>query len=184
MIKYKHIYITVFISLFLAVLPFLYILKTSNGSYPKIPVEIVDDSIYYFTRAVDVFRGHPFVGNPYVLEHKDSVSALFFVSDWIWSTPLFLGFSIIATIFVNQLLWFVITSLLLYWIFYLFSVSKKFLPYCVSLVLICVYWYLARPVAMQIIFPIFLGFIISLFYFILGCKYINRFIWKLFLVLV
>ncbi|KND46787.1 MAG: hypothetical protein AB201_03310 [Parcubacteria bacterium C7867-006] len=164
--KSKYFYLTVLFSVLLAVLPFLFILKISNWSYPKIPVQITDDSIFYYTRAMDVYKGHPFIGNPYVSEYKDSVSANFFVADWLWSAPLFLGFSINQTTFLNQIIWFIIFSLVLSRIFAEFDLGKKASLWGVLITIFSIYWYLSRPVAMQVVYPFFLGFILLLFLFI------------------
>ncbi len=162
----KYLHLTLFFSILVAIMPFLLILKISNWSYPQIPVQITDDSIFYYTRAVDVYKGHPFIGNPYVLEHQDSVSANFFVADWLWSAPLFLRFTINQAIFINQILWFIVFSLLLWRIFIEFDLGEKASFWGVLSTIFAVYWYLSRPIAMQVVYPFFLGFVLLLFLFI------------------
>ncbi len=164
--KYKHLFTAALICIIFALLPFVCIYIIGNGSYPNIPLEITDDSLYYFTRAIDVSSGHLFIGNPYIFEHKDSVSAAFFVADWIWAMPLLLGFSIFWTIVINQIFWFIVFGLLLYWIFSLFFIPQKISFLAIIFCTFLSYWYLSRPVAMQVVFPFFLGFIITLYYFI------------------
>lgn len=160
--KNKNLVISICISILFAVVPFVIIFFMSSGNYPKLPVEIMDDSAYYYSRAVEISEGNFFVGNPYILENKDELSPSFFVGDWFWSIPLVLGFSIQTSIIINQIFWFIIFGIFLYYIFLLFGLEKKYISWAISFVFLFIYWYLARPVAMQVIYPVFLIWITSL----------------------
>ncbi len=160
--KNNSFIISTVISITFAIVPFVVIFFLSIGNYPKIPVEIMDDSNYYYSRAVEISEGNFFAGNQYIEENKNELSPSFFVGDWLWSTPLILGLSIQSSIVLNQILWFLFFGVLLYCIFLFFGMEKKYIPWAISFVFLFIYWYLARPVAMQIIYPIFLMWLVSL----------------------
>lgn len=160
--KNKTLVISVCISVLFAIVPFVMMFFMSGGNYPKLPVEIMDDSNYYYSRAVEISQGNLFVGNQYIKENKNELSPSFFVGDWLWSIPLILGLSIQTSIIVSQIFWFLVFGIFLYYIFLLFGVEKKYIPWATSFVFLFIYWYLARPVAMQVIFPIFLIWVTSL----------------------
>lgn len=168
--KNKNFITSIVISFILAVLPFIIIFFLSNGKYPVVPVEIVDDSAYYYSRAVESAQGNPFIGNPYIRENNQELSLSFFVADWLWSLPLFLGFPIQGSIIVSQVLWFLIFGMFLYYLFLLFDLEKKYVPLAILFVFLSVYWYLARPVAMQVVFPVFVIWLSSFVLFIKNPK--------------
>ncbi len=164
--KNKHLYLVVAVSFIFAILPFVFVYNINDYSYPKIPIQHTDDSLFYYSRIIDVYKGNYFIGNPYVLEHKDNVSPNFFVADWVSSAPLFLGFSLGQTIILNQILWFVVFGVLLFYLLRLLGLSDKFLVSGVVFGFLAIYWYMARPISMQVIYPFFLGFLILLYLFI------------------
>ncbi len=153
------------IAIILALAPFL-INFFYTGFFSRVPFEAADDSLYYYARSNDIDRGNIFIGNPYILEHKDDISVLFFVSDWLWSIPLALGFSISQAVIVNQLLWFLISALLIIWLLSILDIQDKYQVCGVAIILITLYWDFARPVSMQIVFPFFLLFLIYFISFI------------------
>lgn len=157
----KSFVYSVSISFVLAIAPFILIFFVSNGNYPKLPVEIVSDSMYYWSRTADVSKGNIFIGNPYIKENKNEVSPAFFLSDWLGAIPLLLGFGVQTSIIINQIFWFLVFGVFLYYLFKFFDVSQKYIPWAVSFVTLSVYWYLSRPVAMQVIYPIFLLWLVS-----------------------
>jgi hypothetical protein len=166
--KNNNFIISICVSVLFAVLPFLLMFLFSDNGYPKVPVEIMDDSNYYYSRAVEISEGKFFVGNQYIKENKNELSPSFFVGDWLWSTPFILGLSIQYSIIFNQVLWFLLFGVLLYCIFLFFGMEKKYIPWAISFVFLFIYWYLARPVAMQIIYPIFLMWLVSLVMYLRG----------------
>jgi len=157
----KPLVISICVSAVLAVLPFILIFFSAGGNYPKLPVEVVSDSMYYYSRAADIAKGNIFIGNPYIKENKTEVSPAFFVADWLWAVPLFLGFGIQTSIIINQIFWFLIFGIFLYYLFKFFDVKEKYIHWAVSFVILSVYWYLSRPVAMQVIYPVFLLWLVS-----------------------
>lgn len=159
----KHTMVATFL---ISIIPFVWIWVMAGFSYPRVPIEIADDSLYYFGRAVEVSQGHIFIGNQYSVEHRDDPTVAFFVADWIWSIPLLLGASLPVAIIINQVLYFLIVGYLLHIILSRMRVRPQYVPAGVVCILFFVYWFLARPVAMQVVFPLFLLWIISLYYFI------------------
>jgi hypothetical protein len=161
MSRNKSFIISIIISLVFAIAPFVFILVYSGWHYPKMPVETMSDNLYYYARAVDITRGHVFIGNPYIKENKDEVSPAFFVADWFWAVPLLLGFSLQTSIIINQIFWFLVFGIFLYYLFKFFEVEEKYIPWAVALAIFIVYWYLARPVAMQVVYPVYMVWLVS-----------------------
>lgn len=158
--KNKYLIISLLVTLVLAILPFISVYIISGGNYPKMPLEMIDDTSYYYARGVEISQGNIFTGNPYSVEHKNEISPAFFVADWMWSAPLVLGFPLQTSVIISQVLWFLIFGLILYFIFLFFELDKKYIPWSIAFVISFIYWYFARPVSMLVVFPIFLLWII------------------------
>lgn len=158
--KNKYLLISLLVTLFLAILPFISIYIISGGNYPKMPLEMIDDTSYYYARGVEISQGNIFTGNPYSLEHKNEISPAFFVADWMWSAPLVLGLPLQTSVIISQVFWFLIFGLLLYFLFLFFELEKKYIPWSIAFVILFIYWYFARPVSMLVVFPIFLLWIL------------------------
>ena len=73
MTKTKKIYLgTMFaVVLLISLIPVFHVASLAGSSWKGIVPEYIEDSSYYYARLNDVVRGHPFIGNPYFIEHKD-----------------------------------------------------------------------------------------------------------------
>jgi len=162
----KYIYITLGMGFMLGILPTI-IIYVVYGHYPTIPVEIADDTVYYLSRVSEVLRGHVFIGNSYYAEHVYDVTTAFFVADWMYAIPFyilsFFGFSFSSSIIFSQIMWTCITSLMLYVLYKKFNVQEKYIPLSVGLSLVTTLLFVYRPVAMSVVFPCFIFFLISLY---------------------
>ncbi len=127
-----------------------------------VPPEFVTDSLYYYAQMREVADGHPLIGNPYFFEHRDGVAPAFFIPVDIAALPLMLGIPLSFTIVFNIFFW---SAVFLYLSYQLLRVLE--LPRIVGLLgsllmYLGSYMFMVRPVAMQIIFPAFLFFLLAL----------------------
>ncbi|HEY4505066.1 MAG TPA: hypothetical protein VJI73_04830 [Candidatus Paceibacterota bacterium] len=118
---------------------------------------------YYLERIREIADGHPLLGNPYFIEHTDEIAPAFFVPDWIATIPYLLGAPMLATMAINNFIWGGVFVILLYFLFRKIILSP--LICCVGVVFayIQVYSLMIRPVSMQLIFPVFIFFLIALY---------------------
>ncbi len=133
-----------------------------GNNWQGIPPQVIDDDLYYYARITDVAKGHPFLGNPYFLEYSGAMAPAFFLPDWINAAPLLLGLPLIPTIILNFLLWSVIFTILIYLIARQFDLSPPASAIAAIVSFLETYWLMMRPVAMQVIFPSFLLFLLAL----------------------
>ncbi len=166
----KYFYITLGVSFFLGLLPTI-IMYAAHGFYPHIPLEIVDDTLYYYSRIREILVGHYFIGNPYILEHTNNLTTSFFVADWIYAVPfLVLNFFklSLSTVFAvggifSHIFWMMITGALLHFLYRKFEMPEQYVPWATSLSLLSVLFLIIRPVTMAVVFPFFLLFLIALY---------------------
>lgn len=156
--KVTSIFIGICVLLMLA--PWGVLALMNNGTF-TVPPELMDDSGYYYARMQAVADGHPFIGNPYFKEHADAMASAFFGADWIASIPLFLHAPLVPVALLNLALstaLFVALSLML---LRLLGLSSKWQMAGALALLLTAYWFLLRPVAMQVVFPSFLFFLLG-----------------------
>lgn len=167
------------VTIIFSLIPILQTYEKVGENWKGVPPEYTSDSLYYLSRMEDVVHGHIFIGNPYILEHRNDVSPSFFVADWLASVPLLLGLPLFASIIWNIIFWSVILNLLCYLVFCELGLSKSQSVGASILSYLQVYWLMLRPVAMQTVFPFFVLFLFS---FILWWKYPDRKKYKYFLI--
>lgn len=69
--------------------------ERSALNFAGIATPHLDDQLYYLARARDVVDGHPFLGNPYLAEHKDLPPLQVWLPDYLLAAPLgWLGVSV------------------------------------------------------------------------------------------
>ncbi|MFH1393066.1 MAG: hypothetical protein ABIG73_01635 [Patescibacteria group bacterium] len=86
--KHKTAVILSIILGFLMVLPFFYFQAKLGSSFKGILPEIVNDENFYYARVKDVVDGHPFLGNAYLLEHKDELPQSVFLAEYLLAQPI------------------------------------------------------------------------------------------------
>jgi len=116
------------------------------------------DDLYYYARIREVADGHPFIGNPFFLEHNSEMAPAFFVGDWLASLPMIFSGSVIFTVIFNLLFWSSISFFLLYKLLRAFKIPQIYSLLGSFFVSLQVYWLLLRPVVMQIVFPFIILF--------------------------
>lgn len=116
---------------------------------------------YYEARAREIVNGHPFMGNPYFLEHNNEIAPAFFLADWLGAIPRLLGVSLGWTANINLLFWSLLFVFLSYGILRELGVSKNLSIVGAELSYFQVFDLMARPVSMQIVFPFYLFFLLA-----------------------
>lgn len=86
--KHKTAVILSVILGFLMVLPFFYFQAKLGNNFKGILPEIVNDENFYYARIKDVVDGHPFLGNAYLLEHKNELPQSVFLAEWFLAQPI------------------------------------------------------------------------------------------------
>ena len=149
--------------LLICLVPIFHIGFTVGDNWKGIVPEYIEDSNYYYARINDVVRGYPFGGNPYFVEHKDSISPAFFISDWVASMPFLIGLPFNLGIIFNVIVWSEIFVFILYFLFKKFEVSEINSIVFSIVTWLQVFWLFVRPVVMQVIFPGYALFLLALF---------------------
>lgn len=162
-IKHTHLSFLFLAVLVVSLIPVFHIWSVVRDDWHGVVPEYIEDSYYYYARINDVVRGHPFIGNPYFIEHNDSISPAFFVSDWLASIPFLLKTSFSFGIVFNIIFWSEIFVMILYFLFRYFGVNDFQSSIFSLLTYLQVFWLFVRPVAMQVIFPGYALFLLSLF---------------------
>lgn len=146
----------------LSAIPIAQIIISVYGNWQGVPPPgITVDQSYYFARINEIKDGYPFMGNPYTFEYRNSMAPAFFVPDWLAAIPLLLGLSLTATAGFNMVLWPLLLGLICYFIFEQLGLKPKESLLASILSYLQVYWLMARPVSMQMVFPFFALFILS-----------------------
>jgi hypothetical protein len=154
-----------FAGLLASTLPFISLFVILHHPF-HVPHEFADDSLYYYNRMREVKDGYPLIGNPYFFEHRTAPAAAFFVADWIAAAPYILGIPLIATIIFDAVAGIAGFVILLWFLFKEFDFSDRSTVVGIGVALLPSYWLMIRPVSMQIVFPIFIFFLIALIRFL------------------
>lgn len=162
-IKNFYLYLLLILVFITSLVPVFHISNSLEGNWRGIIPEYIEDSSYYYARVQDVVRGYPLIGNPYFIEHKNSTPPAFFISDWLASIPFVLGSSFTFGVIFNIIFWSEIFVLFLYILFRKFDINEIQSSIFSFLTYIQVFWLFVRPVAMQVIFPAYALFLLTLF---------------------
>lgn len=146
----------------LALIPAAQTLMKAGAEWHGVPPEYVSDSLFYYAQIHQVAEGYPFVGNPYFIEHRNAVSPAFFVPDWLYAAPLFLGLPLFPTIMLNFIVWSLVFAILAFGIFRVVGLPRSVSVAGSIFAYLQAYWLILRPVSMQQVFPFFLFFLLAL----------------------
>jgi len=168
----KHLLALAGVTLFLIFLPFLSLCLDENFRWRGIETVAVSFRgpwTYYDVRIREIVNGHPFMGNPYFLEHNDGIAPAFFLADWLAAIPGLLGASLAWGTIINMLFWSLIFVFLSYGILRHLNVSKTISVIGADLLYLLVFNLVARPVSMQVVFPFYLFFLLTFLLWIEDC---------------
>lgn len=156
--KYAHYIILVLGGLYLIGLPIFNQLSAADWNWQGVPFDAPN---YYYARLREILDGYPFMGNPYFWEHRTELAPAFFLADWLGVIPMFFVSMGAGSIF-NLIFWTALFIGLCYWFLTLTKISKIWSAVGALLITISVYSYLIIPVSMQVIYPVFILFLIAL----------------------
>ncbi|OGF14638.1 hypothetical protein A3I35_02040 [Candidatus Falkowbacteria bacterium RIFCSPLOWO2_02_FULL_45_15] len=138
------------------------IFSVVGHNWEGVPLQFTGDSYFYYARLKEIFDGHPFVGNPFYLEHNGELALSFFVADWLAAWPLFLGFSISSTVIFNLFFWSWLFTAIFYFVLRCCAVPEKLCLIGALLGYVTSFSILARAVSLQTVLPVFLIFLLAI----------------------
>src|SRR3990167_9855430 len=124
------------------------------------------DSRYYYARIHEVTDGHPLIGNPYVYENRDAIAPAQFLPDIVSAVPMLLGLPFNLGVVVNMFVWSLIFLILTYKLFRLLLMPRWWAILWSVITYVGVYSFVIKPTVMQIVYPVFLVFLIALLKFL------------------
>lgn len=156
------------VAIIATLIPAVFVLQHAGGieNWQEIPPRGTTDSLYYYARMHEVKDGYPFIGHPYLFEHRDEYSPTFPLPDIISAIPLIVGIPFDIAILINLFIWSFVFLLLAHSLSLKLGVSKQWAFGLSILLYLSSYSYMLRPSVMQIIFPLFLLYFIVLIGFI------------------
>lgn len=159
--------------------PAVYVIREAGGwqQWQGVLPPGTTDSRYYYGRIHEVVDGHPFVGNPYAYEHRDALSPAFFLPDVISAVPALLGVPFNITVLINIFVWSFVFLLLACTLLRLLRMPQWWAALWSIIAYMCSYSFMLRPTVMQIIYPVFLLFLIALLQFLYEPLARRRAVW-------
>ena len=135
------------------------------------------DSLYYYARIKEVVDGHPLNGNPYVYEYRDTLAPAFFIPDIVSAIPMLIGFPFNMGVLINVFAWSFIFLLLSFKLFQLLRLPRNWSVLWSVILYITAYSFMLRPTIMQLIYPLFLVFLIAFLRFLEEPYSRKRIVW-------
>ncbi len=149
-------------TLLLALLPVVDTMVTIGRDWKGVPMLYTDEVLYY-AQVREVADGHPFFGNPYFYEHRESLTPAFFGSNWLASIPFFMGMSLPQAIVANFLFWSLVFVFAVFYLLRRLGVGGMWSATGALFVFIQSYLTAYRMSVRQEVFPFFFIFYITLF---------------------
>lgn len=169
----------VLIALAATLIPAVFVIHEAGGwqQWEGVLPPGTTDSRYYYGRIHEVVDGHPFVGNPYAYEHRNALSPAFFLPDVISAVPVLLGVPFVVAVLFNIFVWSLIFLLLSFTLLRLLRLPVWWAVLWSVLAYIASYSFMLRPTVMQIIYPVFLLFLIAFLKFLYEPLSRRRAVW-------
>jgi len=156
----RQLAVLAFFVLTASLIPVANVYHAVGAGWQGVPPFYTDED-YYYARMQEVTDGYPFLGNPYLYEHRNDLAPTFFVTDWLAAAPLVLGMSLPVTLVLNFSLWSLIFAFLAFLVLLELRLRKNLAALGAFLLYIQSYIWILRPVAMQEVFPFFLLFMLA-----------------------
>lgn len=150
----RELFLLVVATLAFSLVPVADVYRAVGTEWRGVPPVYTDEE-YYYARIKEVKDGYPFIGNPYLYEHRGDMAPTFFVTDWLASLPLLAGLSLSAALVVNFSLWSVLFSLSAFLLLREFRLGTRFAALGALLLYLQSYLWVLRPVSLQQVFPFF-----------------------------
>lgn len=160
--------IFLFIALLATLIPAIFTIHVVGGwqNWQGVLPRGTTDSLYYYARIHEVADGHPLVGNPYVYEYRSALAPAFFLPDIVSSLPVLLGVPFNVAIMLNVFVWSFIFLVLSFTLLRLLLIPIGWASLWSVLMYVGSYSFMLRPTVMQIVYPVFLAFLIALLKFL------------------
>lgn len=167
------------IALIAILIPAVFVIYEAGGwqNWQGVLPKGTTDSLYYYTRVKEVIDGHPLNGNPYVYEYRDTFAPAFFIPDIISAIPMLIGFPFNIGILINVFMWSFLFLLLSFMLFQLLRLPRNWSVVWSVILYITAYSFMLRPTIMQIVYPLFLAFLIAFIKFLHEPFQKRRIIW-------
>lgn len=171
--------IFVLIAFVATVIPTVFVIQEVGGwqNWHGVLPRGTTDSLYYYARMHEVVDGHPLIGNPYAYEHRDALSPAFFLPDVISALPALVGVSFTGTVLLNAVMWSFFFLVLSFSLLRLLGMPKGWAVLWSVLAYVCSYSFMLRPTVMQIVYPVFLLFLLALLQFLYEPLMRRRAVW-------
>ena len=143
----------------LMVWPFFYFQKSLGDEYMGILNQVIDDELFYMARIKDVIDGHPFLGNAYLVEHKNQLPQQLFLPEFLLAQPLkLLNIDAVQSRVVYNFILPALAFILTYLVFYLIYPSKFWSNLFAVFLFFGIYLFkFTRPVIPQFVFLFWLA---------------------------
>lgn len=150
--------------------PYLVARIKAGDNWAGVTPALSNDALRYYARANDVTRGNFYPHDPYFFEHRDTPSPTPSLDDAIVAVPQLLGLSFGVSYHVSIFFWCFMFLVLATQLLSLLRVAMPISILGAFWVYAGVYNDMLRPGAMQIVFPLFLLFLILFYRFVTGHK--------------
>ncbi|MEK7072367.1 MAG: hypothetical protein AAB849_00720 [Patescibacteria group bacterium] len=167
--RYKHLLLLAAATIFLLSLPVINLFFAKDFKWigpATITGAVHGDWKYYEPRIREILDGHPFIGNPFLIEYNNELPPAFFFADWLAAIPMLLGLFLEWGTIVNDMLWSLLFVFLAYGILQQAGVSKWLSVFGAELTFFQVFYLMTATVSMQTIFPFYLFFLFSFLFWI------------------
>ena len=158
----------VLIALLATLVPVIFVIYQVGGweNWQGVLPRGTTDSRYYYARIHEVADGHPLIGNPYVYENRDAVAPAQFLPDIVSATPMLLGLPFNLGVMVNMFVWSLVFLVLAYKLFRLELMPRRWAILWSVITYVGAYSFVIKPTVMQVVYPVFLVFLIVLLKFL------------------
>ncbi len=156
------------VALLATLIPVIFVIFEVGGwqNWQGVTPRGVTDSLYYYARIHEVTDGYPLVGNPYVYEYRETFAPAFFLPDIVSAIPILLGVPFNIAIMINFFIWSFVLLILIFHLLQLLYLPKRWAAFWSVASYISVYSLMLRPTIMQLIYPLFIAFLIALIKFL------------------
>jgi len=144
-------------------IPMIFVVREAGGwqNWQGVLPKGSIDSLYYYARIHEVVDGYPLIGNPYVYEHKDAFTPAFFLPDIVSALSALMGVPFDAAIVINMFVWSLVFLLLSFALLKLLRMPLWWAFLWSVLMYVASYTFIIRPTILQLIYPVFLAFLIA-----------------------
>lgn len=158
---YRALTLLVLATLILTAVPVFQAAVYAGEGWQEVPQVYMDEYIYY-AHVTEAGTGNLFFGNPYILEHRDSLPLVLFGSNVLAALPLLAGLPLYLSLVFNFMLWSLVFVLLYYVLARTFLLERWYAAAIALFAYVQSYDQVYRVSVRQEVFPFLLLFWIAL----------------------